>query len=146
MLPGSFWGVNDKFAEEKLLEMYRDFDAPVMVCNRRSAEMIKYASNDFLALKISYMNEIANLCEAIGADVEEVAKGMGFDERIGKRFLHAGIGYGGSCFPKDTKALHHLSAQHGCEMRTVKAAIEINDGQKYKLSKRQENTMQIITG
>jgi len=129
-------GVNDDFAKEKLLEMYKDFDAPVMVCNRRSAEMIKYASNDFLALKISYMNEIANLCEAIGANVEEVAKGMGFDERIGKRFLHAGIGYGGSCFPKDTKALHHLSAVNGCEMKTVKAAIEVNDGQKYKLSKK----------
>ena len=129
-------GVNDDFAKEKLLEMYKDFDAPVMVCNRRSAEMIKYASNDFLALKISYMNEIANLCEAIGANVEEVAKGMGFDERIGKRFLHAGIGYGGSCFPKDTKALHHLSAVNGCEMKTVKAAIEVNEGQKYKLSKK----------
>ena len=129
-------GVNDDFARERLLEMYRNFDAPVMTCNRRSAEMIKYASNDFLALKISYMNEIANLCEAIGANVEEVAKGMGFGERIGKRFLHAGIGYGGSCFPKDTKALHHLSAQNGCEMRTVKAAIEVNEGQKYKLSKK----------
>ena len=129
-------GVNDTFAKEKLMEMYQNFDAPIMTCNRRSAEMIKYASNDFLALKISYMNEIANLCEAIGANVEEVAKGMGFDERIGKRFLHAGIGYGGSCFPKDTKALHHLSAQNGCEMKTVKAAIEVNEGQKYKLSKK----------
>ncbi len=98
--------------------------------------MIKYASNEFLALKISYMNEIANLCEEIGANVEEVAKGMSFDERIGQRFLHAGIGYGGSCFPKDTKALHHLSAQNGCEMKTVKAAIEVNEGQKYKLSKK----------
>lgn len=129
-------GVNDSFAKEKLMEMYQNFDAPIMTCNRRSAEMIKYASNDFLALKISYMNEIANLCEAIGANVEEVAKGMGFDERIGKRFLHAGIGYGGSCFPKDTKALHHLSAQNGCEMKTVKAAIEVNERQKYKLSKK----------
>lgn len=129
-------GVNDDFAKEALLKMYEGFDAPVMVCNRRSAEMIKYASNDFLALKISYMNEVANLCEAIGADVEEVARGMGFDERIGKRFLHAGIGYGGSCFPKDTKALHHLSARNGCEMKTVKAAIEVNEGQKYKLSQK----------
>lgn len=129
-------GVNDKFAQDMLRSMYREFDAPIMVCNRRSAEMIKYASNDFLALKISYMNEIANLCEAIGANVEEVAKGMGFDERIGKRFLHAGIGYGGSCFPKDTKALHHLSARNGCEMRTIKAAIEVNEGQKYKLSQK----------
>lgn len=129
-------GVNDKFAQDTLRTMYQEFDAPVMVCSRRSAEMVKYASNDFLALKISYMNEIANLCEAIGANVEEVAKGMGFDERIGKRFLHAGIGYGGSCFPKDTKALHHLSAKNGCEMKTVKAAIEVNEGQKYKLSQK----------
>lgn len=129
-------GVNDKFAQATLRTMYQEFDAPVMVCSRRSAEMVKYASNDFLALKISYMNEVANLCEAIGANVEEVAKGMGFDERIGKRFLHAGIGYGGSCFPKDTKALHHLSAKNGCEMKTVKAAIEVNEGQKYKLSQK----------
>lgn len=129
-------GANDKFAEKMMLDMYKDFDAPIMVCKRRSAEMIKYASNDFLALKISYMNEIANLCEEIGANVEEVAKGMGFDDRIGKRFLHAGIGYGGSCFPKDTKALYHLSAANGCEMKTMKAAIEINENQKYKLSQK----------
>ena len=129
-------GVNDKFAEEKLLEMYKDFDAPKMICKRRSAEMVKYASNDFLALKISYMNEIANLCEEIGANVEEVAKGMGFDDRIGNRFLHAGIGYGGSCFPKDTKALHYLSELNRCEMKTVKATIEVNDRQKYKLSRK----------
>lgn len=129
-------GVNDDFAKDALVMMYKDFDAPVMVCNRRSAEMIKYASNDFLALKISYMNEVANLCEAIGANIEEVAKGMGFDDRIGNRFLHAGIGYGGSCFPKDTKALHHLSAKNGCEMKTVKATIEVNEGQKYKLSQK----------
>lgn len=129
-------GANDEYAKEKLLEMYEKFDAPKITVNRRSAEMIKYASNDFLALKISYMNEIANLCEAIGANVEEVANGMGFDERIGNRFLHAGIGYGGSCFPKDTKALHHLSAQNGCEMKTVKATIEVNSEQKYKLSKK----------
>ncbi|HKM05067.1 MAG TPA: UDP-glucose/GDP-mannose dehydrogenase family protein [Lachnospiraceae bacterium] len=127
-------GVNEKFAEERLVEMYKDFDAPIIVCKRRSAEMIKYASNDFLALKISYMNEVANLCEEIGANIEDVAKGMGFDERIGKRFLHAGIGYGGSCFPKDTKALHHLSAENGCEMRTVKATIDVNEVQKFKLS------------
>lgn len=129
-------GADDEFASKCLQEMYKDFDAPVMLCQRRSAEMIKYASNDFLALKISYMNEIANLCERIGADVEEVAKGMSFDDRIGNRFLHAGIGYGGSCFPKDTKALLHLSEENGVGIKTIKAAIEVNENQKYRLSKK----------
>ena len=101
-------GVEDDYAKEKLTDLYRDFDSPKIITNRRSAEMIKYASNDFLALKISYINEIANLCEEIGADIEDVAKGMGYDKRIGNKFLRAGIGYGGSCFPKDTKALHWL--------------------------------------
>lgn len=82
--------------------------------------MIKYASNDFLALKISFINEIANLCEIIGADVDDVALGMGFDNRNGNRFLNAGIGYGGSCFPKDTKALHWLANFHDNELKTIK--------------------------
>ncbi len=123
-------GVEDEFSEKVLKEMYKSFDAPMVVTNRRSAEMIKYASNDFLALKISYINEIANLCEAIGADVEDVAKGMSYDKRIGDRFLHAGIGYGGSCFPKDTKALSWLARFNDHEIKTVKAAIEVNENQK----------------
>ena len=98
--------------------------------------MIKYASNDFLALKISYVNEIANLCETVGADVEEVTMGMGYDARIGDRFLNAGIGYGGSCFPKDTKALSWLASFNDNEIRTIKAAIEVNDSQKFKLIKK----------
>jgi len=101
--------------------------------SRRSAEMIKYASNDFLALKISYMNDIANLCELVGADIQDVARGMGFDSRIGDRFLNAGIGYGGSCFPKDTKALDYLAKQNGYELRTVKAAINVNKDQQILL-------------
>lgn len=129
-------GVEDEFAKKVLQEVYKDFDAPIVVTNRRSAEMIKYASNDFLALKISYINEIANLCEIIGADVEEVAKGMGFDARIGSKFLHAGIGYGGSCFPKDTKALHWLGNFHDYELKTIKAAIEVNEQQKLRLFKK----------
>ena len=95
--------------------------------------MIKYASNDFLALKISYINDIANLCELVGANIEDVAKGMSYDPRIGSSFLHAGIGYGGSCFPKDTKALKYLAKQNGYELKTIKAAVEVNEKQKTKL-------------
>ncbi len=123
-------GVEDEFSEKILRQVYAGVDAPVVVTNRRSAEMIKYASNDFLALKISYINEIANLCEAIGADITDVAKGMSYDSRIGSRFLNAGIGYGGSCFPKDTKALSWLANFNDHEIKTVKAAIEVNDNQK----------------
>ena len=126
--------------------MYQGFDAPLVVTNRRSAEMIKYASNDFLALKISYINEIANLCELVGADIEDVAAGMGYDERIGSRFLHAGIGYGGSCFPKDTKALHWLANFHDYEMKTVKAAIEVNDHQKLRLIKKSRKYYRELKG
>lgn len=95
--------------------------------------MIKYASNDFLALKISYINEIANLCEKVDANVEDVAIGMGMDSRIGDKFLKAGIGYGGSCFPKDTKALQYIAKEHGCDLKTINATIEVNDRQKKKL-------------
>ncbi len=123
-------GVEDEFSEKTLRQVYEGFDAPLVVTNRRSAEMIKYASNDFLALKISYINEIANLCEAIGADIQDVAKGMSYDSRIGSRFLNAGIGYGGSCFPKDTKALSWLASFNDHEIKTVKAAIEVNESQK----------------
>lgn len=129
-------GTNEKMPGEILQKVYKDFDAPKIIVGRRSAEMIKYASNDFLALKISYVNEIANLCETVGADVEEVTKGMGYDARIGNKFLKAGIGYGGSCFPKDTKALSWLASFNDNEIRTVKAAIEVNDSQKFKLIKK----------
>jgi UDPglucose 6-dehydrogenase len=95
--------------------------------------MVKYASNDFLALKISFINEIANLCEIVGANIEDVTKGMSYDERIGSKFLKAGIGYGGSCFPKDTKALHWLAEDNGYELKTVKATIEVNENQKFRL-------------
>lgn len=98
--------------------------------------MIKYAANDFLALKISYMNDIANLCELVGANIQDVAKGMSYDERIGSKFLNAGIGYGGSCFPKDTKALEYIARQNGYELKTIKAAIDVNKEQKTKLYKK----------
>ena len=129
-------GAETRRARQVLEQVYETFDAPKLVTNRRSAEMIKYASNDFLALKISYINEVANFCEAMGADIEDVARGMGFDQRIGSRFLKAGIGYGGSCFPKDTKALHWLGNYYDTEFNTIKAAIEVNDNQKLKLIKK----------
>lgn len=126
-------GVESKKAEETLREVYERFNHPIVVTNRRSAEMVKYASNDFLALKISFINEIANLCEIVGANIEDVTKGMSYDERIGSKFLKAGIGYGGSCFPKDTKALHWLAEDNGYELKTVKATIEVNENQKFRL-------------
>jgi UDPglucose 6-dehydrogenase len=126
-------GTESKWAEEMLMKIYEPFNLPIVSVNRRSAEMIKYASNDFLALKISYMNDIANLCELVGADIQDVAKGMSFDERIGSKFLNAGIGYGGSCFPKDTKALEYIARQNGYELRTIKAAIDVNKDQKTML-------------
>lgn len=129
-------GAENPEAVQLLKRVYQDFEAEKLVTNRRSAEMIKYASNDFLALKISYVNEIANLCEIVGADIEDVTKGMGFDARIGNRFLNAGIGYGGSCFPKDTKALSWLASFNDNELKTIKAAIEVNESQKMKLYKK----------
>ncbi|MDW8516033.1 UDP-glucose dehydrogenase family protein [Priestia flexa] len=139
-------GVEDEQAGEVLKEVYASFKAPIVVTNRKSAEMIKYASNDFLALKISFINEIANLCEIIGANVEDVAHGMGFDSRIGNKFLNAGIGYGGSCFPKDTKALHWLANFHDYELRTVKAAIDVNENQKLKLIKKSRKYYESLKG
>lgn len=129
-------GAETDRARKTLEQVYETFEVPKLITNRRSAEMIKYASNDFLALKISYINEVANFCEVIGADIEDVARGMGFDQRIGNRFLNAGIGYGGSCFPKDTKALHWLGNYYDTEFKTIRAAIEVNDNQKLKLIKK----------
>lgn len=126
-------GVESEWAEEILRNVYEPFHLPIVSMSRRSAEMTKYAANDFLALKISYMNEIANLCELVGANVQDVAKGMSYDNRIGSAYLNAGVGYGGSCFPKDTKALEYLARQYGYELKTVKAAIDINKEQKLLL-------------
>lgn len=129
-------GAESIYAKETLEKVYEKFEAPKVITNRRSAEMIKYASNDFLALKISYVNEIANLCEVVGADIEDVTRGMGLDARIGDKFLNSGIGYGGSCFPKDTKALSWLASFNDNEIKTIKAAIEVNENQKFKLIKK----------
>lgn len=139
-------GVESRKAEEKLRYVYERFEQPIVVTNRRSAEMIKYASNDFLALKISFMNEMANVCEIVGADIEDVAKGMSYDPRIGNKFLNAGLGYGGSCFPKDTKALHWLANDHGYEVKTIKATIEVNENQKYKLFRKAKQEFGSLKG
>lgn len=139
-------GTESKEAEKKLMEIYKPFNLPIVSVSRRSAEMIKYASNDFLALKISYMNDIANLCELVGANIEDVAKGMSYDPRIGASFLHAGIGYGGSCFPKDTKALKYLAKKHGYKLKTVEAAVDVNAEQKVKLFRKATDRMITFKG
>lgn len=134
-------GTESAEAEAVLRKIYEPFELPIVSVNRRSAEMIKYACNDFLALKISYMNDIANLCELVGADIDAVAEGMSYDARIGSRFLNAGVGYGGSCFPKDTKALKYLARQNGYTLRTVEAAVDVNAEQKTKLFHKASNRM-----
>jgi len=139
-------GTESKWAEDRLMEIYRNFDLPIVSVSSRSAEMIKYASNNFLALKISYMNDIASLCELVGADIQDVAKGMSYDRRIGDRFLNAGIGYGGSCFPKDTKALTYLAAKNGYHLRTVEAAVAVNAEQKTKLFYKASDRMITFSG
>ena len=129
-------GVESERAETLLRELYRPLnliEAPIFVTNLESAELIKYASNAFLATKISFINEISQLCEKIGADVHAVAKGMGLDGRIGKKFLHAGPGYGGSCFPKDTLALIRIAQEHGSSCRIVESVVEVNAAQKAKM-------------
>ena len=108
-------------------------ETPFVITNLETAELIKYASNAFLATKISFINEIANLCELVGADVHHVAKGMGLDNRIGRKFLHPGPGFGGSCFPKDTRALEKVAEKHGYEMKIVKATIEVNEQQRKRM-------------
>ena len=139
-------GTESKTAEETLMKIYEPFGIPIVSVSRRSAEMIKYASNDFLALKISYMNDIANLCELVGADIEDVARGMSYDARIGANFLKAGIGYGGSCFPKDTKALKFLAEKAGYHLETVEAAVAVNARQKTRLFQKASDRMITFQG
>lgn len=139
-------GTESKSAEELLRKIYEPFGLPIVAMNRRSAEMTKYACNDFLALKISYMNDIANLCEKIGANIEDVARGMSYDARIGANFLRAGIGYGGSCFPKDTKALRFQAAKVGYQLKTVDAAVEVNTEQKIRLFRKASDRMITFQG
>lgn len=123
-------GTNSEDAAATMERLYADIDAPVVVTDVASAETIKYASNAFLSTKISFINEIANLCDAVGADVDAVAHGVGLDSRIGQQFLRAGIGYGGSCFPKDTRALDFISTLNGYQFTLLKAVIEVNNRQR----------------
>ncbi|TIX51399.1 UDP-glucose dehydrogenase family protein [Alteraurantiacibacter aquimixticola] len=126
-------GVNDAHAEEVLQEIYRPLtrnDSPILTMSRRAAELTKYAANAFLATKISFINEIADLCEEVGADVRDVARGIGTDSRIGSRFLQPGPGYGGSCFPKDTLALLKTGQNYGSPLKIVEAVVAVNDQRK----------------
>ena len=119
-------GSMDREAADKVAQLHLPLRAPIVITDLRTAEMIKYASNAFLATKISFINEIANICEALGADVKEVASGMGYDPRIGRQFLEAGIGYGGSCFPKDVKALAYMASVQGRNPQLLQAVMDIN--------------------
>jgi UDPglucose 6-dehydrogenase len=126
-------GADDPATAERVAALYRVLDAPIVITDRRSAEMIKYASNSFLATKISFINEIAQVCEGVGADVTVVAKGMGLDARIGTLFLEAGVGFGGSCFPKDVKALVAMAHDAGAHPQLLRAVLEINYDQRRRV-------------
>ncbi len=126
-------GAEEGWAAERVAELYRGIDAPVLRTDITSAEMIKYAANALLATKISFINEIANLCELVGAHIDDVATGVGMDPRLGPHFLQAGIGYGGSCFPKDTRALYFTAAVNGYAFELLRAVIEVNRRQRIRV-------------
>jgi UDPglucose 6-dehydrogenase len=126
-------GTDDERARRLMAELYRPLfinETPILFTNRRTAELIKYAANAFLATKITFINEMAELCEKVGANVQEVARGMGFDRRIGSKFLHAGPGFGGSCFPKDASALAAIGQRHGAPVRIIETVIGVNNARK----------------
>lgn len=132
-------GVTDKKAEEVMAELYKPFtddDRPLYVTDPATAELAKYAANSFLVTKISFMNEMSHLCEMMGADVDMLRQAIGSDSRIGSKFLYPGIGAGGSCFPKDVRALKHMSDEHGYDFKLLKAAMSVNDQQQQLLAKR----------
>jgi len=139
-------GVRSPRPVAAMKKIYAPFNAPVIVTDINSAELIKHASNSFLALKISYINAIAALCEATGANVQEVAAGMGMDERIGRRFLNAGIGFGGSCFPKDLSAFIKIAEQIGCDFRLLKEVQRINAEQMERFIKKITETLWVLKG
>src|SRR6476646_9912161 len=137
-------GAEDERAQDVLREIYRPLflnRAPILITGRRTAELTKYAANAFLAVKISFINEIADLCEAVDADVQDVARGIGLDNRIGPKFLHAGPGYGGSCFPKDTVALLQTADEAGVDQRIVRTTVAVNDDRKAHMVERVERAV-----
>ncbi len=132
-------GAEDERAREVMRELYRPLnlnESPLLFTGRRTSELIKYAANAFLAMKITFINEMADLCEAVGADVQQVARGIGLDNRIGGKFLHAGPGYGGSCFPKDTLALVRTAQAAGAPSRLIETTVEVNDARKRGMADR----------
>lgn len=132
-------GAEDEFGRQIMQQVYRPLflnESPILFTSRRSAEIIKYAANAFLATKITFINEIADLCEKVGGDVQDVARGIGLDGRIGKKFLHAGPGYGGSCFPKDTLALLKTAEDHESPLRIVEAVSKVNDSRKRAMGRK----------
>lgn len=132
-------GTDDARAREVMTELYRPLylnETPIVFTGRRTSELIKYAANAFLALKITFINEVADLCEAVDADVQQVAKGIGLDNRIGSKFLHAGPGYGGSCFPKDTLALVRTATDSGSPLQLVETTVRVNDRRKKAMADR----------
>ncbi len=139
-------GSSNRVAADKVAALYDPLNSPIMITDLRTAEMIKYASNAYLAARISFINEIANICESLGADVIEVARGMGMDKRIGPAFLEAGIGWGGSCFPKDVKALAHMAAVHGAHPQLLKAVMSINDNQRLRAFEKLDQTLEGVAG
>ena len=137
-------GAEDELARQVLAEIYRPLflnKAPLLFTSRRTAELTKYAANAFLAMKISFINEMADLCEAVGADVQELARGIGLDNRIGPKFLHAGPGYGGSCFPKDTLALLKTAEQYDVKQRIVSMVVDVNDTRKAEMADRVKDVL-----
>ncbi|MDX1764553.1 MAG: UDP-glucose/GDP-mannose dehydrogenase family protein, partial [bacterium] len=142
-------GAESEQARAILQDLYKPLyliETPILFTSVETAELTKYASNAFLATKISFINEIANLCEAVGADVHDVARGMGLDKRIGPKFLHAGPGYGGSCFPKDTSALAQLAREQGSELKIVESVIAVNEAQKQRMVGKIESAMGPVSG
>jgi UDPglucose 6-dehydrogenase len=132
-------GTEDERARKVITEIYRPLylnNAPIMYTGRRTAELIKYAANAFLATKITFINEVADLAERVGADVQEVARGIGLDNRIGSKFLHAGPGFGGSCLPKDTRALLKTAQDHGLPLRIVEAMLAVNETRKRAMARK----------
>lgn len=142
-------GTDSDFVRKLMADVYRPLyllGVPIVFTNQRTAELAKYAANAFLAMKISYINEMANLCEAVGADITDIAKALGYDQRIGAKFLHSGVGYGGSCFPKDTRGLVCQAEQAGCKLHIIPAVVKVNDEQVERFCDKVKTAVKHIKG